>query len=75
LLAFGLVGVFGLSSCGSIAVAVTDNPVGAKEGKISGQKNATIGNAAKNGGITEIGTVKYQYSGLIPKLTIIVTGN
>ncbi|MEQ9186441.1 MAG: hypothetical protein RLP15_01820 [Cryomorphaceae bacterium] len=62
-----------LTSCSSIYVAVTDNPVGSKEGKVSGLKKATIGNAAKNGGITEIGTVKYQWKG--PKSVIIVTGN
>lgn len=63
-----------LSSCSAIYVAVTDNPVGSKEGKASGYKGGvSIGDAAKNGGITEIGTVKYQAKG--PKTVIIVTGN
>lgn len=62
-----------MTSCSSIYVAVTDNPVGSKEGKVSGLKEATIFNAARNGGISEIGTVKYQWKG--PKSVIIVTGN
>ena len=61
-----------LSSCSSIYIAVTDNPVGTKEGKVTGLKDATISNAAKDGGITKIGTVKYQFKGV--KSTITVTG-
>ena len=73
LLAGALVCAVAMTSCSSIYVAVTDNPVGSKEGKVSGLKQSTIGNAAKNGGITEIGTVKYQWKGA--KSVIIVTGN
>lgn len=62
-----------LTSCSAIYVAVTDNPVGSKEGKVSGLKECTIFNAARNGGIQEIGTVKYQWKGA--KSVIIVTGN
>lgn len=62
-----------LSSCSSIYVAVTDNPIGTKVGKVSGLKDCTMGNAAKNGGITQIGTVKYQFKGA--KSFIEVTGN
>lgn len=62
-----------LSSCSAIYVAVTDNPVGNKEGVVKGLKEANMGNAAKNGGIKEIGTVKYQFRG--PKSVITVTGN
>lgn len=64
---------FVLSSCSSIYVTVTDNPVGEKIGKINGLKEANIGNAAKAGDITEIGTVKYQFKGA--KSEVIVTGN
>lgn len=62
-----------LSSCSVIYVAVTDNPVGTKEGKATGLKEANMANAAKNGGIKEIGTVKYQWRGA--KSVVTVTGN
>lgn len=67
------VAVATLSSCSGVYVAVTNNPIGTKVGKVSGLKDANIGNAAKNGGITKIGTVKYQYKGA--KSVIVVTGN
>ena len=73
LLAGALACTVALSSCSAVYVAVTDNPVGAKEGKVTGLKQATVGNAAKNGGITQIGTVKYQWKGV--KSVITVTGN
>jgi len=62
-----------LSSCSVIFVAVTDNPVGNKEGVAKGLKEANMANAAKNGGIKEIGTVKYQWRGA--KSVVTVTGN
>ena len=65
-------GAMFLSSCSSIYIAVTDNPVGTKEGSVTGLKDATLSNAAKDGGITKIGTVKYQFKGV--KSTITVTG-
>lgn len=61
------------SACSSIYVTVTDNPVGSKTGTVSGTKEATVGNAAKNGGITEIGAVKYQVKGALYNIT--VSGN
>ena len=62
-----------LSSCSSIYVSVTDNPIGTKTGTAKGLKDASIGNAAKNGNITQIGSVKYQFKGA--KSVVTVTGN
>jgi hypothetical protein len=57
---------FLMLSCTSVAyktIAVTENPVGTKIGKVDQTKGGTL-EAAKNGGITRIGTVTQQLTQL-----------
>jgi hypothetical protein len=63
----------GLNACSSIYVAVTDNPVGNKVGQSAGYTDASIGQAALDGNIQEIGTIKFQITG--KGVEYIVTGN
>lgn len=86
---FSLAVIFSLvlTSCSvTLPVAVSSNPVGPKKGESSGtcylgviclDANASIQQAAKNGGITKISTVDIKTSnvlGIIVTYTCIVTG-
>ncbi|PLX06439.1 MAG: hypothetical protein C0596_18410 [Marinilabiliales bacterium] len=74
------VGMF-LASCTIYhQVDVTNNPVGTKVGVAKGSNfgncDVTLETAAKNGGITKIGTVEYKAKGFLifMKYTTTVTG-
>lgn len=80
---------FTIFSCASLnqPVAATSNPVGEKVGQSSGMiyfglfgnADASIKEAAQNGGITEISTVDFEtqmiFGGFMLKFTCTVTGN
>ena len=81
------IGIFAFSSCSvTTPVLVTDNVIGEKTGEASASvflgfikpmnMDLSIQTAAKNGGITEVGSVDYQvYGGLfVSKYKTIVTG-
>ncbi|MDR1302388.1 MAG: TRL-like family protein [Treponema sp.] len=75
-------------SCATITVptGVTNNPIGQKTGTASGMiilglfgtANASVYEAAKNGGITTISTVDTEtilyFGGIVMKVTTTVTG-
>lgn len=76
-----------LASCSlTLPVSATSNPLGSKVGKASGTcflyqlcfgADASVQNAARNGGITKISTVDLQTKnvlGIIVTYTCIVTG-
>jgi hypothetical protein len=82
-----LIVIVGLSSCNmNRPVCATSNNLGSKVGKSTGQGylgvinfygNATIYNAAKNGGISKISTVDFYITdllGLIQTYECVVTG-
>jgi hypothetical protein len=74
-----------LAGCKTVSystVAVTENPVGTKVGQVDRRKGGIL-EAAKNGDITRISTVSYQYTDtwilspsyvLSRKYEIVVTG-
>ena len=76
-----------LAACtSSRPVCATSNPVGSKTGEVSswmfgmwdfGGENATIYNAAREGGITKISTVDYQFTNyiIVYKGTVLVNGD
>lgn len=79
--------VVGLSACTmNMPISATSNPVGSKVGESEGigilmfitmYGDATIVNAAKNGGITKISTVDFKVDnilGIYQKYTCVVTG-
>ena len=88
LASFIFVTLFLLSSCEiTRPICATSNPIGNKKGKstaigilmfppFAGSGNAGIERAAKDGNITKISTVDYQYQWflLFQKWTCIVTG-
>ena len=68
-----------LGSCTiTTPVAVTNNPIGSKQGVSEGNifKPATVSEAVKNGGITKISTVdkSVKVTNLLQKHAYIVTG-
>ncbi|MDR3248922.1 MAG: hypothetical protein LBT39_09075 [Treponema sp.] len=85
LLLLAVLAVLMLTACKTVSyniVAVTENPVGTKVGQIDRTKGGVL-EAARNGGITRISTVSYQYTDtwiFIPnyvisrKYEIVVTG-
>jgi hypothetical protein len=64
LLLLAALAVLFLAGCQTVSydtVAVTENPVGTKVGQIDRTEGGIL-EAAKNGGITRISTVSYQYT-------------